>query len=43
MIVGTFAMYFKDPTEATPHDLDFAATLSRTAASIISPNDQRAA
>jgi hypothetical protein len=43
MIVGTFAMYFKDPTEATPRDLDFAATLSRTAASIISRNAPRAA
>ena len=31
-IVGTFAMYFKEPREATDRDLDFAATIARTAA-----------
>src|SRR5215831_8645490 len=35
-LVGTFAMYYKDPTEATPPDLDLASTLTRTASRIIS-------
>jgi two-component system CheB/CheR fusion protein len=35
-VVGTFAMYYKDPTEATPPDLDLASTLTRTASTIIS-------
>jgi GAF domain-containing protein len=34
--VGTFAMYYKEPTEAMPEDLALAAALTRTAASIIS-------
>lgn len=34
-VVGTFAMYYRDPTEATPRDVDFAALLTRTAAPII--------
>jgi GAF domain-containing protein len=36
-IVGTFAMYFRDPREATPRDLDLAATITRAAAIMISP------
>jgi len=36
-IVGTFAMYYRDPREATPRDLDLAATITRTAAIMISP------
>lgn len=35
-LVGTFAMHYRAPTEATPRDLDFAAALTRTAATIIS-------
>jgi hypothetical protein len=35
-LVGTFAMYFRDPTEATPRDLDLASALTRTAGTIIS-------
>ena len=31
-IVGTFAMYFKKPREATESELDFAATITRAAA-----------
>jgi hypothetical protein len=35
-IAGTFAMYYKEPREATPRDLDVAAALTRTAGAIIS-------
>src|SRR5262249_18764736 len=35
-IVGTFAMYYREPTEATPRELDLASALTRTAATIIS-------
>jgi two-component system CheB/CheR fusion protein len=35
-IVGTFAMYHKEPTEATRCDLELASKLTRTAAAIIS-------
>jgi GAF domain-containing protein len=35
MIVGTFAMYYRDPREAAPRDLDLAATITRAAAIII--------
>lgn len=35
-IVGTFAMYFNEPTEATPRDLDLASALTRAAGTIIS-------
>jgi hypothetical protein len=35
--VGTFAIYHKEPTEPTPHDLDLASALTLTAATIISP------
>jgi len=35
-LVGTFAMYYKEPTAATPRDLDLASTLTRSAATIIS-------
>ena len=31
-IVGTFAMYFKKPRDPTERELDFAATITRTAA-----------
>jgi GAF domain-containing protein len=34
-ILGTFAMYYKDPREATQRDLDLAATLTRAASLII--------
>lgn len=34
--VGTFALYWPQPREATPPDLDFAAVLTQTAAIIIS-------
>lgn len=37
-ILGTFAMYYSKPREATSLDLDVATTLSRTAADIISRN-----
>ena len=36
-IVGTFALYFKEPREATTQDLNLAATLTRAAAQLISP------
>jgi hypothetical protein len=36
-IVGTFAMYYKEPREAEPRDLDLAATITRAAAIMISP------
>lgn len=35
-VVGTFAMYFKSPRDATPADFDSAAILTRAAAIIIS-------
>jgi hypothetical protein len=35
-ILGSFAMYYQQPRQATPRDLDFAAVLTRTAATIIS-------
>jgi GAF domain-containing protein len=35
-VVGTFAMYYREPRKPTPRDLDLAAALSRTAAGIIS-------
>jgi GAF domain-containing protein len=35
-ILGTFAMYYEEPREATPSDLDLAIALSRAAADIIS-------
>jgi PAS domain S-box-containing protein len=35
-IVGAFAIYHKEPTEATPHDLDVASAVMRAAAPIIS-------
>jgi GAF domain-containing protein len=35
-IMGSFAMYYRDPREATPRDLDLAAVLTRSAATIIS-------
>jgi GAF domain-containing protein len=34
-VVGTFAMYYKQPTDAQPSDLEFATALTRTAATII--------
>jgi hypothetical protein len=34
-LFGTFAMYYKDPTEATPPDLDLTSTLTRAASTII--------
>jgi len=33
--LGTFAMYYKEPTEATPRDLDLASTVTRATAAII--------
>ena len=36
-VVGTFAMYYREPREATPRDLDLAATITRAAAIMISP------
>jgi GAF domain-containing protein len=35
-VLGSFAMYYKEPTEATSHELDFAAALTRTAVTVIS-------
>jgi len=35
-IVGTFAMYFSEPTDATSRDLDLASALTRAAGTIIS-------
>jgi hypothetical protein len=37
-IVGTFAMYYKEPREASAHDLDLAATITRAASDIIVPH-----
>jgi GAF domain-containing protein len=34
-IVGTFAMYYKEPREATQRDLDVAATITTAAGAII--------
>jgi len=34
-VVGTFAVYFREPREATPRDHEFAAALTQTAAIII--------
>ena len=39
-VVGTFAMYFRDPREATPRDHELAAALTQTAAVIISQHRQ---
>ncbi|MFN6571044.1 ATP-binding protein [Dendronalium sp. ChiSLP03b] len=39
-VVGTFAMYFRHPREATPRDYEFAAVLTRAAAIIISQNQE---
>ncbi|MFC6791854.1 LuxR C-terminal-related transcriptional regulator [Methylobacterium komagatae] len=41
-VVGTFALYFRDPREATPRDHELAAALSRTAALIIAQHQQAA-
>jgi hypothetical protein len=34
-VVGSFAMYHREPREATPRDLDIASVLTRTAAALI--------
>lgn len=39
-VVGTFAMYFTSPREATPRDCEFASVLTRAAAIIISRTQQ---
>jgi two-component sensor histidine kinase len=39
-VVGTFAIYFESPREATPRDYASAAALTRTAAIIISRNQE---
>ena len=36
-VLGTFAMYYREPRDATPPDLDLAATITRTAAFMMSP------
>lgn len=41
-IVGTFAVYFREPREATPRDYEFAAALTKTAAIIIAQHQQAA-
>lgn len=44
-LVGSLAMYFREPREATPHDRELAAALTQTAAIIISrhqENEERA-
>lgn len=41
-VVGTFAVYFREPREATLRDLQFAAALTQTAAIIISQHRQAA-
>jgi PAS domain S-box-containing protein len=38
--IGTFAMYFQSPREATQRDCEFAALLTRAAAIIISRNQE---
>jgi hypothetical protein len=35
-LLGTFAMYYEEPAEARPQDLELASLLTRTAAKIIS-------
>ena len=35
-VLGSFAMYYKEPTEATSRELDFAAALTRAASTVIS-------
>jgi two-component system CheB/CheR fusion protein len=35
-VLGSFAMYYAKPREATPRDIDLASVLTRTAAMIIS-------
>ena len=35
-VLGSFAMYYAEPREATPRDIDLASVLTRTAAMIIS-------
>jgi len=35
-VLGSFAMYYPEPRDATPRDLDLAAVLARTAATVIS-------
>jgi GAF domain-containing protein len=42
-VLGSFAMYYKEPRGATPRDLDLISVLTRTAATIISPIDSTAA
>lgn len=39
-VVGTFAVYFKAPREATARDLEFAAVITRAAAIIISRHQE---
>jgi two-component sensor histidine kinase len=39
-VVGTFAIYFESPREATPRDYAWAAVVTRTAAIIISRNQE---
>jgi len=34
-MLGSFAMYYKEPTEATSHELDLAAALTRAASTVI--------
>ncbi|HET9244559.1 MAG TPA: GAF domain-containing protein, partial [Xanthobacteraceae bacterium] len=34
-ILGTFAMYYKEPTEAKQRDLELVSVLTRTAAKIV--------
>ena len=34
-VLGSFAMYYKEPREAAVRDLDLASALTRTAATII--------
>jgi PAS domain S-box-containing protein len=44
-LVGSLAMYFREPREATPHDRELAATITQAAAIIISryqENEERA-
>ena len=36
IVLGSFAMYYAQPREATPRDVDLASVLTRTAATIIS-------
>jgi two-component sensor histidine kinase len=39
-VVGTFAMYFESPREATPRDFEWAGVLTRTAAIIMSRHQE---